>query len=47
MSEHEHQYIIPVEWAYSTNGSNTFQHFSPRKKEVVKLRCACGEEIAR
>ena len=54
MNTHQHQYIIPVEWAYeytewSTPVKNGTSHFGDgiTAKKVTVLRCTCGEEVTR
>jgi len=45
---HEHQFVIPVEWAEEpawSDGQGLASY--PARKKVTKLRCSCGEEIDR
>lgn len=45
MREHTHKYVIPVEWSYR---GEIYPHvYHPKLRKVTKLRCKCGEEIAR
>lgn len=58
MSDHEHQYTIPVEWEYDykeiTDINKLVKVAADLKvwpqyqvKRVIKLLCVCGEEIDR
>ncbi len=51
VKEHEHKFIIPVEW-YHRNNEELGGDYAPsaillEEKRVTILRCECGDEINR
>lgn len=44
--EHEHAFVIPVEW-WSARGKDIKAGKEGVSKRVTKLRCSCGEETER
>lgn len=46
MENHQHQHVIPVEWAYIHNiveGNAKYHDATPIAKRVTRLLCACGD----
>lgn len=48
LPQHEHKFVIPVEWYVYAVSNPLGKHPHPEKRQTVtKLRCACGEETDR
>lgn len=44
--EHQHQFVIPVEWEWTDYRGFDYDSI-PGRKKVTVLRCFCGEETDR
>lgn len=53
ISDHNHQFTVPVEWEFMGMGKTTWGEgisnwHQPSRKRVTRLRCAlCPEEVRR
>jgi hypothetical protein len=41
--EHQHKFVIPIEWKYKDAWRNSVGGAYPQIKRVTKLMCECGE----